>query len=136
MAGILVPTDRTTKQQAVGYCLNPECLDRSDQGRFEFPVEHDRFACPKCGATGSPMVGLLALVHLLVRDPKGGLIGAGGLHYRLACDQTRAYLATVTNQEAATGDVASVNCPGCLANFNSQNLPPLSGMSLVPQSKN
>ena len=133
MAGIIIPTDRTTKQPARGYCRNPECLESSDQERFEFTAEHDRFACPKCGANAPPMVGLLALVHLLARDPKGSLIGAGGLQYRLGCDQTRAYLATVTNQEAATGDVSAVNCPGCLQYHADNKLPALAGMALIPQ---
>jgi hypothetical protein len=136
MAGIIIPTDRTTKQQPRGYCLNPECLESSDQERFEFDVDHDRFACPKCGANSSPMAGLLVLTHLLMRDHKGPLIGAGGLKYRVACDDTRAYLATVTNQEAASGDVTAVNCPGCLIRHAEMKLPTVAGMSLSAQHNN
>ena len=115
MTGIIIPGDRTTKQRARGYCMNPQCLDASTDQQFEFDVEDDLFACPKCGANTSPMVGLLVLTHLLIPDPKGKIVGAGGIPYMLACDDTRAYLATCTNQEAATGEPSAVNCPGCLA---------------------
>ena len=61
------------------------------------------------------MIGLLTLTHFLVRDTGGPILGTGGLRYRLACDSNRDYLATLTNNEAATGDADLVNCPGCLA---------------------
>jgi hypothetical protein len=114
MAGIIIPGDRTSKQPARGYCTNPECRESNLDSRFEFDLPHDRLACPKCGADRQPLVGLLALVHLLVRDKAGPVRGVGGLRYKLACDEKRAYLATVSNQEAATGDVRAANCPGCL----------------------
>ena len=56
---------------------------------------------------------LLALVHLLVPDDHGH-IPSQGRRFNLACDKPREYLATMTNQEAATGDVRSVNCPECI----------------------
>jgi len=114
MAGVIVPNDRTSKQQPRGYCLNPECLEDSAQSRFEFDVDHDRFCCPKCGGRDGPMVGLLVLTHLLVRDQGGPIVGQFG-RFKLACHNSRAYLATVTNLEAATSDPSIANCPGCLA---------------------
>ncbi len=59
------------------------------------------------------MVGLLVLTHLLIRDPKGPFKGQMG-RFRMACNTKRAYLATITNMEAATGDPLIANCPGCL----------------------
>ena len=88
------------------------------------------FACPKCGANQPPFVHLLVITHLLVPDPKGALIGAGGLRYKMACDETRAYLATVSNQEAASGDLQVVNCPGCLAAQKKENFPVIAGSAL------
>lgn len=60
------------------------------------------------------MVGLLVLTHLLIRDPNGPIKGHLG-RFKLACNTKRAYLATITNLEAATGDPSIANCPGCLA---------------------
>lgn len=113
MGGIIVPRDRTTHQRASGFCRNPKCVPKG-RGEFNFVVEDDLFSCPKCGANASPMVGLNTLIHFLLPTPKGKILGAGGLRYNLACDVERAYLATVTNDEAATGDIECVNCPGCL----------------------
>lgn len=114
MAKIIIPNDRTDKQPATAFCRNPECLESSDQRRFEFSPEHAHVACPKCGATEAPMVGMLSLVHFLHRNPKGKIVGMGGLRYQLACSEERAHLATLTNDEAATDQLAAVNCPGCL----------------------
>ncbi len=113
MPGICLPADRTTRTQPRGYCLNPQCREVSES-RFEFDVDHDRFACPKCGNNQSPGVGLLVLTHLLVQDNSGPILGAVG-RFRLACHQQRAYLATATNLEAATGEPTIANCPDCLA---------------------
>lgn len=99
-------------QPAAGFCRNPEC--RENGREFEFQVEHDNFSCPKCGADRAPMIGLLVLTHLLVRNDQGPIIGSGGLRWSLACDEERAYLATVTNKEAATDNAKVANCPGCL----------------------
>ena len=115
-----VPEDRTVMQPAAGFCRNPECRENGKE--FEFVVENDHFACPKCGADRSPMIGLLVLTHLLVRDNAGPINGAGGLRWALACAQDRAYLATVTNKEAATDNVKIANCPGCLAVAEQRNL--------------
>lgn len=113
MAGINVPSDRTCSQRAAGFCRNPKCTDPKT-GEFHFVVENDKFSCPKCGANSEPMVGLLVLVHLLVPVEKGPILGSGGLTYQLGCDDSRAYMATHSNQEACTGDIAVANCPGCL----------------------
>lgn len=114
MSGIIIPDDRSIKQQSFGVCMNPQCREKSTDERFTFVVDDDLFCCPKCGANKPPMVGLLAQVHFLIPDRNGPVEGVGGLRYRLACDDKRAYLATATNQEAATGELAAVNCPGCL----------------------
>ena len=131
MPGILIPRDRTTRQQARGYCLNPECREDSDQYRFEFDVEHDKFCCPKCGNDRPPGVGLLVLTHLLIRDRKGPIHGDMGQSYRLACHKDRAYLATVSNLEAATGDPQFCNCPGCLKVATEMKLTIPQGVELV-----
>jgi hypothetical protein len=112
--GIPIPKDRTTQQRPRAYCMNPQCRDVSDE-EFHFNVENDHFACPKCGNNQPPGVGLLVLTHLLVPDRKGPIVGENGSRWRLGCEQKRAYLATVTNLEAATGDPAVANCTGCLA---------------------
>lgn len=132
MSGILIPRDRTKRQPARGYCYNPECREDSDQDRFEFDVEHDRFCCPKCGNDRPPGVGLLVLTHLMIRDPSGPIHGDMGQNYMLACDQKRAYLATVTNLEAATGDPAYCNCPGCLKVAEERKLTTPQGLALTP----
>ena len=133
MAGILIPRDRTTRQQARGYCFNPECREDSDQDRFEFDVEHDKFCCPKCGNDRPPGVGLLVLTHLLIRDRKGPIHGDMGQSYRLACHKDRAYLATVSNLEAATGDPQFCNCPGCLKVASELKLTTPQGIELRPK---
>lgn len=115
MTGILIPSDRTTKQVPRGYCLNPECRERSEDSRYEFEAKHDHFACPKCCNTDPMGVGLLVLTHLLVRDQAGPIRGSGGSRWKFACDSKRAILATETNLEAATGVPEVANCPGCLA---------------------
>lgn len=134
MAGISIPRDRTTKQKPRGFCTNPECLESSDQQRFEFDVDNDKFSCPKCGGCMAPMVGLLACVHLQVRDKAGPIVGYGGLRYRLACCPTRVHLATVTNEEGATGDLRFVNCPGCLKAAVDEKLPALTGFAINQQT--
>lgn len=130
MSGIIIPADRTTKQQPRGYCLNPACRERSTDQRYEFAVDHDHFGCPKCGETQSPGVGLLTLTHLVLRDPRGPIEGALA-RFRLACDERRAYLATATNLEAATGEPKIANCPQCLAVAQQLGLVAASGTALV-----
>lgn len=110
---VAVPLDRTEKQPVVAICRNPEC---SVDGRHhEFFVINDHFACPKCGADREPLVTLKVLIHLLVSHPQGPIIGQGGKRWCIACDSERAYLATVTNKEAATDQHTIANCPTCLA---------------------
>ena len=112
---IHVPNTRTQKQPAVGCCHNPKCAGPHGE-RFEFLTEQTPIVCPKCGADHAPMVNILVLIHFLYHDPAGGPItGSDNMDYRLACDDERAYLATVDNLEAATGDIKAANCPGCLA---------------------
>ena len=129
MAGIIVPGDRTTSQPGRGYCYNPECVEPG-KDRFEFDVEQDGFSCPKCGSDDPGSVGLLTLIHLLVRDKAGPIQGSRS-RYRLACDPTRVLLATPTNNEAASGDVKAVNCPGCLEAAVRENITGSQGWSLV-----
>lgn len=127
----VIPLDRTNKQPVIGYCLNPACRERSDDDRFEFPVEHDRFACPKCGYDTPPRVGVLVLTHLLFEDPKGPIGGGEGRRYRIACDPKRSHLATLSNKEAATGDAYVANCPGCLLEYQRLRMPALTGVALI-----
>jgi hypothetical protein len=126
---VVIPSDRTTKQPVTACCFNLECLEDGD--RFEFPCEHGDVACPKCGATEAPMIAVLALTHFLVRDNKAGLIRGGHGRYRLACDPKRAYLATPTNNEAATDQLEAANCPQCLRVAKEQNLKPMQGAANV-----
>ena len=122
MAGIVIPGDRNGKQPSFGVCMNPACLEKSTDARFTFPVDDDHFCCPKCGADKPPIAGLLAQIHFLIRDKEGPIEGAGGLRYRLGCDSVRAYLATATNEEAATGELVAANCVGCLAEAKRLNI--------------
>ncbi len=131
MSKVFIPEDRTQKQPVTCICRNPECLESSEDEHFKFTTEHSQIACPKCGADRAPMVAVLALVHFLTRDPKGPIVGYGGLKYAFACAEKRAYLATMTNQEAATGDIRSVNCPGCLKAAADRKLAPLAGFSMA-----
>lgn len=133
MSGIIIPDDRSESHPIRGYCYNPECKEKSEDERFEFDVVNDRFCCPKCGACEGPTVGMLVLIHLLVADKAGLIKGAGGIRYRLACDSKRAYTATVTNLEAATGDIRAANCPTCLANAEKQKLPKRAGFALTSE---
>ena len=127
---IVIPGDRTQKQPVTAFCRNPECLESSDEKRFEFPVEHADIACPKCGATEAPLVGILSLVHFLHRNPKGRVVGMGGIRYQLACDESRAHLATLSNDEAATDQLQAVNCPGCLKAAAEKKLKDKQGMMI------
>lgn len=112
MTGVQIPLDRTTKQMVRARCYNPECRDVSESP-FEFDIEHDHFACPKCGADKEPMVFMLTLTHLMIRDARGPIQG-NHFRYRLACEPKRAHLATRTNNEAATDDPKVANCIACL----------------------
>ena len=130
MSKIIIPNDRTDKQPVRAFCRNPECLESSDKRWFEFSPEHAHVACPKCGATEAPMIGMLSLVHFLHRNPEGKIVGVGGLRYQLACDEKRAHLATRTNDEAATDQLQAVNCPGCLKAAAEKKLKDKQGMSI------
>lgn len=108
----IIHPDQTTKQPVVWRCPNPECRDSSLDRYFDF--ESDQPKCPKCSA-GPPVVSKRALIHLLVRDPQGKIVGEYQRRYKLACDASRSFIATQTNGEAGTDQVAAANCPGCLA---------------------
>ncbi len=115
MSSIIMPNDRSTRNPARGFCRNPKCREQSGED-FTFPIEHAHVACPKCGANAAPLVGVFVLVHMLVQVQGGPIRGKGGVSYALACDDRRAYLATQTNLEAATGDIEVANCPQCIEN--------------------
>ena len=121
----IIPEDRTIRTPARAICRNPECQEPGKR-RFEFSVKHGAVECPKCSASKSPMICLMVLTHLLVKDPDGMIQGDHGWKYKLACDKTRAYLATATNLEAATACEDVYNCPHCaeyiLKNKNSKSL--------------
>lgn len=103
--------NRTLKQPVVWRCPNPECFILSTDRYYEFVSEYAE--CPKCGCK-EPHVQQRTLIHLLVRDDKGPIVGMYGMRYKLLCDERRAYLATIGNNEGATGDAAAANCAGCL----------------------
>ena len=121
MSGIITPFSsnqgQTTKQPVVWRCPNPECRESALVHHFDFESEYSE--CPKCGLQ-EPHVTKRALIHLLVRDNKGPIQGDLGLRFRMACDPPRWVLATMDNGEAATGDPAAANCPGCLKAFGEQ----------------
>jgi hypothetical protein len=110
----MIPADRTNKQPLQFRCNNQEC--GKDGQPFEFTSTRDR--CPKCKAEGYPYIQLLVLIHYLIPDDKGKISGYRGRRYRMACDPTRDYLATKTNEEAATSELAATTCPGCLKEAN------------------
>lgn len=113
MSGIVLPQDRDIKQPAIGYCRNPACRESSGL-EFWFRVEHDHYACPKCGETRYPIVGPLVLVHWLRPTVDGPITGRGGRRFALGCETRRAYLATASNLEAATDNAGLVTCEGCI----------------------
>lgn len=106
----LVQTGQSIKYPVFWLCRNPEC--RPDNARA-FSFQSDYPECPKCGAE-PPLVQKRALVHLLLRNPKGPILGMKGLRWELACDVDRDWLATGDNGEAATGLSFHVNCQVCL----------------------
>lgn len=134
MSGIALPDDRTIAQPSIGFCRNPQCREVSNQ-EFTFAVEHGWFSCPKCGANKPPMVGLLTLTHLLTPDKQGPILGDSGIRYKIACATKRAYLATATNQEAATDNPAFVNCLGCVEQIRKLNIKQPIGMAIGVESK-
>ena len=134
MGGVAVPQDRTLSQPVIGFCRNPRCCEQSNK-EFQFKVENDLFACPKCGADRPPMVGVLVLTHLIIPQQGGPIIGKGGTRHRLACDSKRAYLATVTNLEAASDNANVVNCPECLAEADRLKMRTVAGGKLLYPTK-
>jgi len=110
MSEITSHPDQTTKQPVFWFCLNEDC-NTVGPGFFEF--ESDYPVCPKCGSEGEPTVQKRVLIHFLQFDPKGPIRGYMK-RFRMSCDPKRVDLATLTNGEAATGEIQAVNCPGCL----------------------
>lgn len=106
-------SDRTQSVPMIWLCRNLECSEQI--GRAEFRFASDEPKCPKCksGPTDTPGVRLMALVHLLI-PTKGGKIPGQYCKWSLACSPDRDYLATETNNEAATDDIQAANCPECL----------------------
>lgn len=120
-AGAILHPDQTTKQPVVWRCSNPECSEHKFLPiPFDFQSEYP--ICPKCKSEGLPNVTKRALTHLLLKNPKGKIEGQHG-RYSMACDHKRDYLATHTNGEAATDQLAVVNCPGCLRAVINQQVP-------------
>jgi hypothetical protein len=111
---VIVPDDRTQKQPVHCFCRNPACREKPTDPWFIFQAENDTPACPKCKADKIPIVGMLTLTHILIPDASGKVEGAEGTRWRIGCDSARAYLATTTNNEAATSIPSVVNCPGCI----------------------
>ena len=103
--------DQTTKQPVVWCCPNPECRESNLESYYAF--ESDNPECPKCGIE-PPYVTKRVLIHFLLRDRKGPIVGQFGLRYKIACAPVRSFIATLTNGEASTGDIRAANCPGCL----------------------
>lgn len=133
MADRFVPVDRSSKQPARGYCFNPACREKPEDSRYEFDIgPDDKLCCDKCGSDSPLMVGLLVLVHLLILDRDGPILGSGGLRYRFACDKQRSHLATATNMEAATGDPGSANCQGCLEALSDDDRRHMQGRRKLP----
>lgn len=130
--GIILPDERSSKQRNYAFCENHECREinksTGQMDRFHFEVEHSIFCCPKCGANKPPIVGMLAKVHLMVRDKLGEFEGAGGLRYRIACDKGRGHISTLTNHEAGTDDLSVVTCEDCLEEARRLNAPAQSGL--------
>ncbi len=108
----LVLEGQTLKQPVVWRCRNPECKEISTARYYEFEGEYPE--CPKCKC-GPPTVSKRALIHLLIRDNKGPIVGEFGLRWKMACDHKRVTLATEDNGEAASGDSSAINCPTCLS---------------------
>jgi len=100
--------ERTTKQPLHWRCINPECVEN----REWFEWTGDDAECPKCKQV-PPGIVLLALIHLLVKDPEGKIQGQFA-RYRIACDPGKDYIATPGNNEAGTNNPNVANCPGCL----------------------
>ena len=107
-----IPVDRTENQPLDWICQNPDCREKPTDKFFQFRSDQPR--CPKCTLFGPPAVQLVALVHLLVPDPQGPILGQYR-RYHLACDPKREHIATVTNKEAGSDNLGAVNCPGCQA---------------------
>lgn len=121
---------QTTKQPVVWICQNALCRERNKNYEFEA----DEPICPKCQAAGYPYVQKRILVHLLVSDPEGLILGASG-PLSILCDSGRGFIATYHNGEAGTGETAPVNCPGCRKLIKEQGLKNIGGSINIVQER-
>ena len=95
-------------------CYNLACqADPHVPLGFEF--WSDTGECPKC-YTRPPITIELEIVHLLVRDNNGPILGSSPEFKRwaVACQRSRPYLSTPAERFPATPVVEAVNCPLCL----------------------
>lgn len=105
---------RTQSQPLEWVCTNPECIQTDEERKNHYVrFVSEKPKCPRCTQEGPPVIKLLALVHLLLPDPKGKIQGQYK-RWRIACDKDRDYLALTDNNEAATDVPAAANCPGCI----------------------
>lgn len=89
------------------------CVDESGRRPRLLEFESDRQVCPRCGASGPPLVAALIDVHLVVMDPKGAIQAASGRQY-VACSPKRPYFGIdPLRPYSATGEVSAVTCPRC-----------------------
>ncbi len=90
-----------------------------------FEWEDNSGACPKCGASGPPLVAALVDVHLMVMSRKGPIMGRMGRQY-VCCQPERAYLNRhPAEQFFATDDLRAVTCPKCLRSREFAEMAPL-----------
>jgi len=123
----MLPVGRTKNQPIVWRCGNPLCSKGTGKRFFDFTTRSEKPKCTRCGAE-PPFVAARSLIHMLVSDPSGPIVGGHGVRYKIPCEPTREVMATEGNQEACSGDFRAVNCPGCLALLGEKHL--VSGYSL------
>lgn len=124
--------DRTVKQRIRWRCLSPTCYEIGKRSYYEFNGDYPR--CPRCSAIGDPYVQMLSLTHFMLQDSRGPIFSQG-IRYRIACDseKKREHMATFTNNEAATGDIAVTNCPGCLEAIRKLSVKCNMGLAISPE---
>lgn len=81
--------------------------------RYACVFEGDRGdACPKCGASASPLVVELVDTHFVILDRAGPIQGL--YRQRIACQPKRDHLGLhAVEQFAATDNPLEVTCPRC-----------------------
>jgi hypothetical protein len=96
-------------------CLNCRDYSLGLIGQFK-EFEADGPLCPHCGTSDNARVVIqLVPVHLLLPDPRGPILGAGGRRLKVGCMPARDHLATGEEGEtfSASGDPRAVTCPSC-----------------------